>query len=77
MYVQQEEMYRNRTQKVDNRIASIHQPHVRPIVRGKAKAKTEFGSKIQVALVAGFMFIDHLSWDAFNEGSYLTDSVEP
>lgn len=76
VYAQQEEMYRNHIHKVDNRIVSIHQPHVRPIVRGKAKAKTEFGSKIQVALVAGFMFIDHLSWDAFNEGSYLTDSVE-
>lgn len=69
-------MCRNRTHKVDDRIISIYQPHVRRIVRGKAKAKTEFGSKIQVVLVVGFMFIDHLSWDAFNGGSYLTDSVE-
>lgn len=76
VYEQQEEMYRNHTHKVDNRIVSIHQSHVRPIVRGKAKAKTEFGSKIQVSLVAGFMFVDHLSWDAFNEGTLLMHSVE-
>lgn len=76
VYEQQGEMYRNRINKVDDRIVSIHQPHVRPIVRGKERAKTEFGSKIQVSLVSGFTFIDHHSWDAFNEGAYLMYSVE-
>ena len=55
---------------------NIHQPHVRPIVRGKEKAKVEFGSKINVSLVDGYSFLDHLSWEAFNEGSHLMDSVE-
>ena len=36
----------------------------------------EFGSKLQVSLVNGFSFIDHLSWDAFNEDQYLKTSVE-
>ena len=76
VYAQQQEMHRNHIHTISNRIVSIHQPHVRPIVRGKVKAKTEFGSKIEVSLVAGFMFIDYLSWDAFNEGTYLIDSVE-
>lgn len=59
-----------------DRIVSIHQPHVRPIVRGKARAKTEFGAKIHLSLVDGFSFLDILSRDAFNEGSHLTDYVE-
>ena len=76
VYEQQEEMHRTHTNRIDHRIVNIHQPHVRPIVRGKENAKTEFGSKIQMSLVGGFAFIDHLSWEAFNEGSYLVDSVE-
>ncbi|MEO6136505.1 MAG: IS5 family transposase [Ginsengibacter sp.] len=76
VYDQQKEMHRTRTHRIDYRIVNIHQPHVRPIVRGKESAKTEFGSKIQMSLVEGFAFIDHLSWEAFNEGKYLTDSVE-
>lgn len=76
VYEQQEEMHRTRSHRIDHRIVNIHQPHVRPIVRGKENAKTEFGSKIQMSLVGGFAFIDHLSWEAFNEGNYLMDSVE-
>jgi hypothetical protein len=76
VYDQQEEMHRTRTRRIDYRIVSIHQPHVRPIVRGKESAKTEFGSKIQMSMVEGFAFIDHISWEAFNEGKYLINSVE-
>ena len=36
----------------------------------------EFGSKIQVATIDGISFLDKLSWDAFNEGSILEESVE-
>lgn len=52
-----------------NRIVSIFQPHIRPIVRGKAKAKTEFGAKIGASIYEGYTFIDHYSWDAYNESS--------
>lgn len=76
VYDQQQLMHSRRIKRVDDRIVNIHQPHVRPIVRGKEKAKAEFGSKLQVAIVAGYTFIDHFSWDAFNEGSYLMASVE-
>ena len=37
---------------------SIFQPHVRAIVRGKAKARTEFGAKIGASIVEGYTFID-------------------
>jgi IS5 family transposase len=76
VYEQQEQMHRTHTHRIDDRIVNIHQLHVRPIVRGKEKAKVEFGSKLQVSVVNGFMFIDHFSWDAFNEGQYLQASVE-
>ena len=76
VYDQQKQMHETRTKRIDERIVNIHQPHVRPIVSGKEKAKVEFGSKLQVSMVKGFTFIDHLSWDAFNEGQYLKLSVE-
>ncbi len=76
LYDQQKYMYDNRVHSVEDRIVSIHQPHVRPIVRGKTNANVEFGSKIQVSLVNGIAFLDELSWDAFNEGTRLEKSVE-
>ena len=75
-YQQQKEMYDNKSHRVADRIVSIHQPQVRPIVRGKTNANVEFGSKIQVSLVNGFVFLDDISWDAFNEGTRLISSVE-
>lgn len=69
-------MYDNKTHSVEDRIVSIHQPHMRPIVRGKAKSKVEFGSKIYISLVDGITFLDDFSWDAFNEGTRLQNSVE-
>lgn len=76
VYQQQKYMYTQRTHSVDDRIVSIHQPHVRPIVRGKSNAKVEFGAKINVALVDGITFLDDHSWDAYNEGTRLEACVE-
>ena len=69
MYFQQERMHGTGEHRCDDRIISIFQPHLRPIVRGKASAKTEFGAKIGTALVGGYTFIDHHSWDAYNESA--------
>ena len=76
LYIQQKEMFDSNTHSVDYRIVSIHQPHVRPIVRGKAQAKVEFGPKIHVSIIDGISFLDELSWDAFNEGSHIMDYIE-
>ena len=76
LYDQQLEMYENKVHTIEHRIVNIHQPHVRPIVRGKATAKVEFGAKIQVSIMQGYAFLDVISWDAFNEGTRLIDSVE-
>lgn len=76
LYRQQLQMYKARSHQVDERIVSIHQPHVRPIVRGKAKARVEFGAKIAVSMVNGYAFLDHQSWDNFNESTTLIDVIE-
>jgi len=76
LYQQQKEMFDAKKNTVEDRIVSIHQPHVRPIVRGKTNAKVEFGAKIHVSLVDGYAFLDELSWDAFNEGSHMSAYVE-
>ncbi len=76
LYQQQKKMFDEKVHSVEDRIVSIHQPHVRPIVRGKTTAKVEFGSKIHISLVDGYAFLDQLSWDAFNEGKQLGSYVE-
>jgi IS5 family transposase len=76
LYEQQKRMYDSQTHSIENRIVSIHQPHVRPIVRGKSQAKVEFGAKIHVSIINGISFLDELSWDAFNEGNHMMEYVE-
>ena len=76
LYDQQHYMHTQKIHSVEHRIVSIHQPHVRPIVRGKTNANVEFGAKIQVSLMNGFAFLEDLSWDAFNEGARLLKAVE-
>ena len=61
LYRQQEKMYRERTHSVDDRIVSIAQPHVRPMVRGKAAAPVEFGAKIVVSRIDGYHFLRRAS----------------
>ncbi len=60
VYVQQLEMYTDKTQYCEEQIVSIHQPHVRPIIRGKQNKKTDFGAKISASLTEkGLAHIDN------------------
>ncbi len=70
LYRQQRWMHEQHENRINDRIVSISQPHVRPIKRGKAHASTEFGAKISASLVDGYCFLDRLSWDNYNE-SYI------
>jgi hypothetical protein len=76
VYDQQLSMIQNYVHTIEDRIVSIHQPHVRPIVRGKAQAKVEFGPKIHISVIDGITFLDEINWDAFNEGSHMMTYVE-
>lgn len=76
LYAQQQEMYATKTHSINHRIVSISQPHVRPIVRGKAGCATEFGAKIVVSMVNGHATVERLSWENFNEGSDLIEYAD-
>ena len=66
---QQRTMLETGIHRIDNRIVSRSQPWVRPIVRGKSKAPTEFGMKLSISVVNGYVFVDKRSFDAYNEGA--------
>ena len=77
LFQQQWAMYHSHTRRCDDRIVSISQPYVRPIVRGKLNKPVEFGAKLSVSLTGdGFAKVDHLRWDAFHEGLDLASQVE-
>ena len=76
LYEQQVHMYSNDTHKVEERIVSLGQPWIRPIVRGKAKAKCEFGAKLDISVSNGFVRLEHSSFDAYNESGNLIEIVE-
>ena len=76
LYEQQKYMYDNHTHSVPDRIISISQPWLRPIVRGKAKAPVEFGAKLDISVVNGFTRLEYHSFDAYNEALKLSDMIE-
>ncbi len=76
VYRQQLWMHEHKTNRIEDRIVSIKQPHIRPIVRGKAGSSVEFGAKISASCVEGYVFLDYLSWDNFNESNYFIERVE-
>jgi len=76
VYRQQNQMYQQKTHQIEHRIVSISQPHIRPIVRGKAGRDVEFGAKLSLSLAAGFSYLDYISWDAYNESTFLKDHIE-
>lgn len=77
LYDQQEYMYKNKVHSVPDRIVSISQPWIRPIVRGKVKAPVEFGAKLDVSIdEEGYGRLEKVSFDAYNESGCLIEAVE-
>ena len=76
LFAQQKEMFETGTHRIDERIVSLSQSWVRPIVRGKQNAPVEFGAKVEMSVVNGYLRIEDLRWDAFNESTTLQTSVE-
>lgn len=73
---QQRKMYNEKSNSCEDRIVSLSQPQVRPIVRGKQGKKVEFGSKIGLTLANGFAKAETLSWDNYNENADLIIHAE-
>ena len=76
VYEQQKYMYDNRTHSVPDRIVSVSQPFVRPIVRGKAGKTVEFGAKLDISVVDGWTRLECCSFDAYNEAGNLQEMAE-
>jgi hypothetical protein len=76
IFDQQMHMYKNKVHSHSDRIVNIYQPHVRPMVRGKDRANVEFGAKINISEVEGFVRCDHIGWDNYDEGGDLKLQVE-
>ena len=75
IYEQQQYMYDHHTHSVANRIVSFHQPWLRPIVRGKAKAAVEFGVKFDMSMDNGIARLERTSFDAYNESEVLVGAI--
>ncbi len=58
-----------------NRIVSIAKDYTRSIVRGKEVKPVEFEAKVNKLQIYGINFIEHLSFNAFNEGTRLQSTV--
>ena len=76
IYEQQKYMHDNRTHSVPDRIVSVSQPFVRPIVRGKAGKPVEFGAKLDISVVDGWTRLECYSFDAYNEAGNLKAMAE-
>ena len=76
IYRQQLWLYENKKKTIEDRIVSLNQPHIRPIVRGKAGKPVEFGAKLSASCFNGYVFLDHISWDNFNESGDLKTQIE-
>ncbi|MCL1910577.1 MAG: IS5 family transposase [Leptospirales bacterium] len=76
VYEQQKYMYDNKVHSVADRIVSISQPWLRPIVRGKAGTPVEFGAKPDISVADGWTRLEVLSFEAYNEAGNLQRIVE-
>ncbi|MDE6716708.1 MAG: transposase [Muribaculaceae bacterium] len=65
-----------RREEVKHRIVSIDRPYIHPILRGKENKRVEFGAKVNCIQINGISFIEHHSFDAFNEGVRLNACIE-
>ncbi|MBT9140140.1 MAG: hypothetical protein DDT30_00713 [Dehalococcoidia bacterium] len=71
---QQKDIYRKLP--VKDRIVSAHQPHIRPMVRGKYPVEVEFGPKLLLNLKNNFLFLEHLSFNNTPDSQLLDASLK-
>jgi len=73
---QQQWLFDNNKQSIEDRIVSLTKPHIGLIVRGKAGKSVEFGAKLSASCFEEYVFLDRISWDNFNELGDLKAQVE-
>ena len=72
---QQQYKYFTKGVKPSNRIVSLFKDYLRPIVRGKEIKAVEFGAKVNKLQIDGISFIQKISFDNFNEGTQLKNTI--
>ena len=75
VYEQQHSKVYGEVEQIKDRIVSLSKPYIRPIVRGKETKAVEFGAKVNKLQIGGISFIEHFSYDAFNEGTRLKSCI--
>lgn len=75
VYEQQRLMFESGAHSIPHRVVSLAQPWVRPIVRGKPHANTEFGAKLHISLANGYSRIERLDFEAYNESEDFWSAV--
>ena len=73
VYQQQTDLFEKK--EVKHRVVSIDRPYIRPIIRGKENQRVEFGAKSNNIQIDGISFIEHHSFEAFNEGIRFKQSI--
>lgn len=71
---QQKNIYRGLP--VKERIVSVHQPHIRPMVRGKYPNEVEFGPKVLFSLKNGFLFLDDMMFNNVSDSQLLETGIQ-
>jgi IS5 family transposase len=71
LHRQQSILLNLQTRSIPDRIVNLVQPHVPPIIRGKARAACEFGAKISVYVRNGFAFLHRISWRPYTKSEDL------
>lgn len=72
---QHQRAYGPADEPIKDRIVSLFKPYVRPIVRGKETKPVEFGAKVNKLQVDGISFIEHISFDSFNETTRYQEGI--
>ncbi|MCK5460173.1 hypothetical protein KAI52_03595 [Candidatus Parcubacteria bacterium] len=73
IYSQQMDWYKDK--KIENRIVSFHRPNIRPIFRGKAQKKTEFGVKAFLSVVGKALVLSKTSYENFYDGKGFKSAI--
>jgi len=73
IYQQQSTLYQGR--EVKDRIVSFHRPNIRPVFRGKARKKTEFGPKVEFSLMGKALILGKLSYHNFYDGKGMKEAI--
>ena len=73
IYSQQSDLYQGK--EITDRIVSFHRPNIRPVFRGKAQKKTEFGVKAELSLVGKALVIGKISYTNFYDGKGLKETI--